>query len=283
LETKNTSQSKREARKNQMKKFTLIELLVVIAIIAILAAMLLPALQKAKQKAQQSNCTANMKQLGNAGALYDSDNMANRPGPDPMGISATDPTCGWDKPLAIQLGANILPYELMTVYTRANGAAKTLGVYSCPADPQHAGASGVAGEPLVAGLQLNRSYSLNLGDMSAARGILVTATSIPTSKVESGAGTIWMVENQAGATCFGQAVGVGTPGTAGDTVVGFVIDPTPNPLLDTTGVVFTTGAAMHGTKTKPRMNALMFDGHVEILESTTLMSNDGQWMQYIKN
>ena len=78
--------------------FTLIELLVVIAIIAILAAMLLPALSKAKERSQRTQCLNNMKQLGLSHNLYLLDSSDRIAPPNCAGAGGmADPTlpAGW--------------------------------------------------------------------------------------------------------------------------------------------------------------------------------------------
>ncbi len=70
--------------------FTLIELLVVIAIIAILAAILFPVFARAREKARQSSCLSNLKQLATAEKMYEQD-YDDRTGCycDTIGVSST--------------------------------------------------------------------------------------------------------------------------------------------------------------------------------------------------
>jgi len=105
--------------------FTLIELLVVIAIIAILAGLLLPALSRAKDKALDTRCMNNLKQIGIAIYLYADDHDGRCPAAEPMPSMPVDPTNGL--PRICDVLAMYLGYE-------TNNMPKSLTVFRCPKD-----------------------------------------------------------------------------------------------------------------------------------------------------
>ena len=98
-------------RCNKSQGFTLIELLVVIAIIAILAAILFPVFAKAREKARQTSCLSNEKQMGLGFMQYSQDNDEKYPG-----------GTNWFYPGGNGWAGQIYPY------------VKSKQVYFCPSD-----------------------------------------------------------------------------------------------------------------------------------------------------
>jgi prepilin-type N-terminal cleavage/methylation domain-containing protein/prepilin-type processing-associated H-X9-DG protein len=121
---------KRWERARVSGAFTLIELLVVIAIIAILAAMLLPALAKAKQKAQTTQCLSNLKQLNLCWVMYSGDNQELLVRNWSIGAQAAP--CSWI------VGDAAMDAPATQINNIKNGTLFTynssLGIYKCPSD-----------------------------------------------------------------------------------------------------------------------------------------------------
>lgn len=171
--------------------FTLIELLVVIAIIAILAAILFPVFAQAREKARQTTCASNQKQIGLAFTQYSQDFDETLPDVD---IPGNPSTAGgpWDR--------LIRPYTSITVTAGNTGqneaqAIARAAIFFCPSDFISRADPGDGRQYTPRSYQYVRARGCAGAIANTARGVAQPGIGgLPIARIGQPAGTLLMVE-----------------------------------------------------------------------------------------
>lgn len=224
------------------KAFTLIELLVVIAIIAILAAILFPVFAQAREKARQTTCASNEKQLGLGFIQYVQDYDENFP----------------NYSLGNNWAGAIYPY------------VKSTGVYACPDDPS----SVPAGNALLSYWEninltnpATETFGLNEAKLTApSNTVLLFETQGPGNADESATGYVSVANLTGGTDNQSHADWDSfTPGHLGPGLIGDCQAPS--------GIPFIYTPTIHN----PGANYLACDGHVKFLTPNKVSPGWGGW------
>jgi prepilin-type N-terminal cleavage/methylation domain-containing protein/prepilin-type processing-associated H-X9-DG protein len=186
--------------------FTLIELLVVIAIIAILAAIAFPVFTSAREKARQTSCASNLKQLGLAFQMYSDDNDEMLP----TGEQGQQEGQGNDAYCGNAWGGKIFSY------------VKSTAVFECPDD------IGSPVNTIVSGAKYTLSpvsynYNSDLMGLDYSDGQMVGGILGNLPKLDSPERTVMLCEGNSASHsgAANQAVAdLSTPGEAGDALIG---------------------------------------------------------------
>ncbi|MDR3707555.1 MAG: DUF1559 domain-containing protein [Capsulimonadaceae bacterium] len=259
--------------KNKDDGFTLIELLVVIAIIAILAAILFPVFATAREKARQTTCSSNLKQLGLAIVQYTQD-YDECP---PNGTSRTWSANGWAGqiyPYVKSKAAFICPDDLTAgpsssyVYNRntqnENGASITFGVTGWPSYPVSKYGS-VAKTIILAEIVGSGGYDISDSNPADSQSDFYPTTGQGGHSPDGQGGIGIAYEPYAASTTptdipCGQSTNAVTPTcTANFTIMYATGYPSNFPSTYSTAILFTGPSGRHSGGA----NYLMADGHVK--------------------